>query len=156
MIYTDDYDYERYAVFEVNHPKIKKDIAQNLDIELFNVDENGYGYYGILVDRMMGAIVVTTKNRNYDTIRMVFNGGKTLHVEGAGKEMSYPIGNTRMTLNRFLKEFFDVPHAIDLDDPDYANLICYEEDTSCRWVNVHKDTLKILFQSAFVKNEKLT
>lgn len=141
MIYTDDYDYERYFVFGVNAPEILMHIAQNLDMNLFQRDEEGYSYYGFFVDKMMGAIVVTTKNRNYDTIRMVFNGGSVLHIEGAGKEMSYPIGNKRISLNHFLREFFDVPHAIDRDDPDYANLICYEEDTSCQWVTVHKDTL---------------
>lgn len=141
MLYMDDYNYERYWVSEVKSPEILMHIAQNLDMDLFQRDENGYSYYGFFVDKMMGAIVVTTKNKNYDTIRMVFNGCKTLHVEGAGKEMSYPIGNKRMTLNKFLRVFFDVPHAIDCDDPDYANLICYEEDTSCQWVVVHKDTL---------------
>lgn len=117
MLYTDDYDYERYAVFEVSHPRILKHIAQNLDMDLFDVDEDGYGYYGMFVDRMMGAIVVLTKNANGATIRMVFNGSKSLHVEEDGKTMTYIIGNKEMTLNKFLREFFDVPHAV--DDCDY-------------------------------------
>ena len=140
MLYTDDYDYERYAVFEVSHPRILKHIAQNLDVGLFDVDEDGYGYYGMLVDKMMGAIVVLTKNTNDATIRMVFNGRKSLHVEGDGKIMTYPIGTKAMTLNQFLRKYFDVNHAIDPDDPDYANLILAKTHT-CQWVQVIKDTL---------------
>lgn len=142
MLYADDYDYERYWVSEVKSPEILMHIAQNLDTALFQRDNEGYSYYGFFVDKMMGAIVVTTQNRNHDTIRMVFNGKTILHVEGAGKEMSYPIGNKRMTLNKFLREFFDVPHAIDRDDPDFENLNCCEEDTSCQWSTIpSKDTL---------------
>lgn len=161
MLYTDDYDYERYAVFEVSHPRILKHIAQNLDMDLFDVDEDGYGYYGMFVDRMMGAIVVLTKNANGATIRMVFNGSKSLHVEGDGKTMTYIIGNKEMTLNKFLREFFDVPHAVDdcdyhTDDESELNeaesLVNEEEsvhiesnsypiDTQYQWVSVIKDTL---------------
>lgn len=140
MIYTEEYDYERYMVFEVDHPRILKHIAQNLDMELFDVDEDGYGYYGMFVDRMMGAIVVLTKNVNDATIRMVFNGKDTLHVEGDGKTMTYPIGTKAMTLNQFLRKFFGVNHAIDRDDPDYSNLIQAKTNT-CQWVHIHKDTL---------------
>ena len=140
MLYTDDYDYERYAVFEVNHPRILKHIAQNLDMDLFDVDEDGYGYYGMLVDKMMGAIVVLTKNANDATIRMVFNGSNSLHVEGDGKSMIYHIGTKAMTLNQFLRKYFNVNHAIDRDDPDYANLIWAKANT-CQWVHIIKDTL---------------
>ena len=140
MIYTDDYDYERYMVFGINNTRILKHIAQNLDMELFDVDEDGYGYYGMFVDKMMGAIVVLTKNANDATIRMVFNGGNLLHVEGDGKTMTYPIGTKTMTLNQFLRKYFDVNHAIDRDDPDYANLIQAETNTY-QWVHIIKDTL---------------
>ena len=140
MIYTEDYDYERYMVFEVNHPKILKDIAKHLDMDYFDVDENGYGYYGMFVDRMMGAIVVTTKNENDVTIRMVFNGGSSLHIEGDGKVMNFPLYNNKMTLNKFLREYFQVNHAIDRDDPDYANLI-QKKTNECQWVNIVNDTL---------------
>ena len=133
MIYADSYDHERYAVPEVNNPRILKHIAQNLDMDLFDVDEDGYGYYGMFVDRMMGAIVVLTKNANNETIRILFNGTKSLHVEGDGKTMTYPIGNRAMTLNQFLRKFFNVNHAIDRDDPDYDNLVLKETNTY-KWV----------------------
>lgn len=136
MIYTDDYDYERYAVFEVSHPKILKDIAQNLDMELFDVDENGYGYYGMLVDRMMGAIVVVTKNTNGAPIRMVFDGNKNniLHIEGDGKEMEFDLNNRDMTLNQCLRKHFNVPHAVDPDDKSVDPFTNYSGNTLCRWV----------------------
>lgn len=136
MIYTDDYDYERYAVFEVNHPRIIKDIAQNLDMRYFDVDDNGYGYYGMLVDRMMGAIVVITKNINGDPIRMVFNGNEDniLHIEGAGKEKEFDLKNRDMTLNQCLRKHFDVPHAVDPGDKSVDPFTAYTGSTLCRWV----------------------
>lgn len=141
MIYTDDYDYERYSVFEVNHPKILKDIAQNLDMRYFDVDENGYGYYGMFVDRMMGAIVVVTKNVNDAPIRMVFDGNEDniLHIEGDGKVMEFDLKNGEMTLNQCLRKHFNVPHAVDPGDKTVDQFTAYTGRTRCRWVRTVTD-----------------
>ena len=143
ILYDENYDYERYMVFDVDNPKIIMHIAKNLDVDLFKTDEEGYSYYGFFIDKMMGAIVVVTKNEDKHTIRMVFDGSDILHIEGADKAMHYSLVNKKnpMTLNQFLRINFKVNHAIDKDDPDYGKLI-FAKTHMCQWGRVPmKDTL---------------